>query len=262
MNCSEFQDRLMDVPAKGAGFPACQLSPAPGEPVFPQDSAATAHLAECSECREIWEEMLLLGDALRALQAVVPQVDLKNRVLAEWRHAPIQISDPVPVSFVEERFRRNQLVQSRWLWRPAAVAALLLAGVGIGVALMWNSQPNSNQSLAVKSQSTDSGAASGTPGILPSGNPARTAVAGTTNPLIAVALIRETATALTGAADALIPINRAIVSAPPRRPRDQSGSKGSEIVKRDDEAVPLSQQLRETLDDLWLPAETADFPSS
>lgn len=257
MNCHEFENRLEN---EIAGLPRiCSTEPGGTQISLPSDPALATHLTECPACRDIWDDMQLVGEAVRVWRDAVPRVDLKERVVAEWRQANSQ-PESRELAVTAERARSIPALERATNWRRAAIAALLLAGIGTTVTLV--ALRPSNPIVVVKSASdgTQRGTADAT--LRQKSNSASTVVTVAVRPSGAVAMFRETASALTGTADVLFPGNRAIVSAPPRKPGDEAETKGSAIVRRDEDSVPLSQHLRETLDDLWLPAESLEAPQT
>lgn len=257
MNCHEFENRLEN---ELTGLPQVRSTEPGGSQIsLPSDSALAAHLTECAACREIWEEMHLVGEAVRVWRDAVPSVDLKDRVLVELRQAKLQPASQ-DLAINAEPARSLSASERSSTWRRAAIAALLLAGIGTAVTMV--ALRPSDPTVVVKSNSdgpqTDPAAAT----LRQKANSASTVVSVAARPSGAVAMFRETASALTGTADVLFPGNRAIVSAPPRKPGENADPKGSTIVRRDEESVPLSQHLRETLDDLWLPAESLEAPQT
>lgn len=234
MNCNEFQDQLPELLDRE-------------QPSL--NAARAAHLAECPACREAWEEMLELGKAIHVWrQSIpVPSAEFKSRVVAAWRNGET-VSQPIlSEKSVSSRTapRRRQTIAA-----VMATAALLLVS---GLVLRMG-QPNSTRVENPTPPTVSSNITPSKTSELKS--PAMKAVADRTVVTTdAGALLRETTTALRGAADALLPVNTAFAGVPSK----STVSPSSASPKRDGtSSLSLAQELSETLDDLWLASDSSD----
>ena len=124
--CTEFQ-RLLEAAVESRRTP---------------EAALQAHAASCEHCRSLWEQYLLIDEALPEWITAVPDPDLADSVLArlafenrEQTAAPVEIAaalstknvpDAIRVRGARAVDRRRLLVAATVLAAAAVVAAVLL----------------------------------------------------------------------------------------------------------------------------------------
>lgn len=230
MNCNEFQDRLPEL-----------LDHVP--PVL--GAACESHLTECPRCRESFDEMLALGEAIQNWRSTTPapSTEFPTRVISALR-----TPEPGVHPVVDSVSRRSH--ERPWIAIIAATAAALLIGIFI--------VKTAPQPTVVETASTQSGdlqikrpeaSTTGQPTVIASGSNRSAATTDAND------LFRETAIALRGAADALLPGNTAIASVPAKASSATSGSAGD---RAEHKQPSLAQEITETFGDLLLASETAD----
>jgi hypothetical protein len=231
MNCNEFREQLPEL------LDCRQPTP---------DAALAAHVAACPACREAWEEMLGLGEAIQVWRHATPtpSANLKARVVASWRSGDFA---PEPVA-AENARPRSTTRRHRTIAAVIATAALMLvSGLALKLGQLNSTTgieaPPSTVAVRITPESKPPlQTASSAPSV-----PERTVV--TTD---ASALFRETATALRGAADALLPGNTSVAGSPTKSPTAPA------TTRSDKESVSLAQELTETFGDLLLASDSSD----
>ncbi len=126
MNCREFQDWLSDIECSH------------------ETRVGWAHVEQCGDarCRSLWEEFLVVEDAIAAWKGSIPQVNLMDRVWSAVETAPPMAS--TIASRRESPKRRQQSSSRAWiaLSMSAAIVALSLWGLSVLNRPDGNAGPN------------------------------------------------------------------------------------------------------------------------